>query len=71
MHNTIHALPASSPRLMTYREVADATVLSVRTIQRAVDAGQLAVIRFGHRTVRITEADVSKWVMTKRSGGTQ
>jgi excisionase family DNA binding protein len=56
---------------MTYREVADATVLSVRTIQRAVDAGQLAVIRFGHRTVRITEADVSKWVMTKRSGGTQ
>ena len=42
-------------------------VLSPRTLQRAAGVGDLAVVRIGHRTVRIRKEDLDAWIASKYS----
>lgn len=58
-------IPLPDDRLLTYREAADLLVLSPRTLQRAAKDGQLRVLTFGHRTVRIRRSDLCLWVGSK------
>jgi excisionase family DNA binding protein len=55
----------NSQPMMTYQEAANLLVISARTLQRAAAAGQLTVIRFGHRTIRIRREDLEMWVASK------
>ena len=54
-------------RLLTYQEAADRIGVSVRTIRRAVDAGELPYVRFGHRPPRIGEDDLIAWVNSRKN----
>jgi excisionase family DNA binding protein len=53
--------------MMTYQEAAELMVLSPRTLQRAAAVGDLAVVRIGHRTVRIRREDLDAWIASKYS----
>jgi excisionase family DNA binding protein len=46
--------PVPSQRLLTVKDVAARLQVSMRTVHRVIDAGQLAVIRIG-RAVRVSE----------------
>jgi excisionase family DNA binding protein len=52
-------------RLMTYAEVADTCGLSIRTVIRAVESGELVCHRFG-RATRIAVDEVRRWLETRR-----
>jgi excisionase family DNA binding protein len=58
--------PHSPQPMMTYQEAADLLVISPRTLQRAASTGDLPVIRFGHRTVRIRREDLDAWIASKQ-----
>jgi excisionase family DNA binding protein len=64
-HDVKPTAPQSEARLLTYQQAADQLVLSPRTLQRAAKAGDLPVLQFGHRTVRIRPADLAAWLQTK------
>lgn len=49
----------------TIREVADDLRVHEETVRRWIRSGRLKVIRLGHRTVRITEEELSR---IKREG---
>ena len=51
--------------MMTYQEAAELMVISPRTLQRAAAVGDLAVVRIGHRTVRIRREDLDAWIASK------
>jgi excisionase family DNA binding protein len=53
--------PAAGKRLHTFRDLADLTQLSIRTLQREVAAGRLRYLRFG-RQVRFRDEDVEVWM---------
>ena len=53
--------------MMTYQEAAELIVISPRTLQRAAAVGDLAVVRIGHRTVRIRREDLDAWITSKYS----
>ena len=53
---------------LTYGQAADRCGVTIRTLQRAAFAGELPVIRYGHRTVRIDPIDLSAWMASKKSG---
>jgi excisionase family DNA binding protein len=53
--------------MMTYQEAAELMVISPRTLQRAATVGDLAVVRIGHRTVRIRREDLDAWITSKYS----
>jgi excisionase family DNA binding protein len=53
--------------MLTYQEAAELMVLSPRTLQRAAAVGDLAVVRIGHRTVRIRREDLDAWIASKYS----
>jgi excisionase family DNA binding protein len=57
--------PHSPQPMMTYQEAADLLVISLRTLQRAAAVGELRVIRFGHRTIRIRREDLETWIAIK------
>ena len=54
-------------QLLTVRQAATQLQLSERTVRRAITAGELAVHRIG-AAVRISEADLSTWIASKRQG---
>ena len=49
-------MPASPEKFFTIPEAAKRLGIGESKARRAVASGDLAVIRYGHRTVRITEA---------------
>ena len=53
-------------RLLTQKEVCARLRISSRTLQKWRNSGRLAFKRFGHRTVRITEAALARF---ERSAG--
>jgi excisionase family DNA binding protein len=53
--------------MMTYQEAAELMVISPRTLRRAAAVGDLAVVRIGHRTVRIRRDDLDAWIASKYS----
>ena len=56
-------------RLLTYREVAGQLNVALRTVQRAVSAGALPVVRLSPRTARVRPDDLAAWIDRGRSGG--
>jgi excisionase family DNA binding protein len=56
------------PRPLTYEGAAERCGVTIRTLQRAAVAGELRVIRYAHRTVRIDPADLLAWVTSRKSG---
>lgn len=51
-----------SPSLLTYEEVAQLTRLSVRTIRRKVQAGELRAVAVSPGHPRITAHDLGAWL---------
>lgn len=49
-----------NPPLMTYQQVAEYFGITVRAVRRLVARKELAVVRMGHRTVRIRPSDAEK-----------
>ena len=60
-HSPPHQHGRTKP-MMTYQEAAELMVISPRTLQRAAAVGDLAVVRIGHRTVRIRREDLDAWI---------
>ena len=56
----------SPRRLQEIADVAKQVGLTVRTVRKYVDRGELRAIRFGRRVVRFDPADVQAWI-TKNS----
>jgi excisionase family DNA binding protein len=54
------------PRLLRLDEVADTLGVSLKTVRRRVDAGELVVIRDG-RVVRVHPNDLERYVAARRS----
>jgi len=57
--------------LLTYTQAANYTGLSVRVLRRAASRTtpfkkRLPVVRVGHRTVRLKEADLESWIERQR-----
>jgi excisionase family DNA binding protein len=57
---------AALPRLLRLREASDTLGISMKTLQRRVDAGELPVIRDG-RIVRVHPADLVRYISARRS----
>lgn len=53
--------------LITADEVAERLGVSLRTVRRLIEAGELPVHRIG-RAVRISEDDLERFVATRRIG---
>jgi excisionase family DNA binding protein len=53
---------ASRDRLLTIREVAALTNLSVGGLYHRVSAQQLKVVRFSKRCIRFRYSDVVEWI---------
>lgn len=70
------------PPLLSLKEVATYTSLSVKTIRRAIEAGDLPASRLG-RQLRVDKVDLEGWILgccvrpdrlrehVRRSSGTQ
>jgi excisionase family DNA binding protein len=56
--------PPAAP-LLTFADVAEQLQVSLRTVRRLVDAGELAVIRIG-RAVRIDPRDLERFLAGQR-----
>jgi excisionase family DNA binding protein len=54
------------PQLLRLDEVADTLGVSLKTVRRRVDAGELVVIRDG-RVVRVHPNDLERYVAARRS----
>ena len=65
-HSPPHQHGSTEP-MMTYQEAAELMVISPRTLQRAAAVGDLAVVRIGHRTVRIRREDLDAWILSEYS----
>jgi excisionase family DNA binding protein len=52
-------------RLLTLDTVAERLATSRRTVQRLIDAGELRVVRFGKRSVRVTERELAAFVAAR------
>jgi excisionase family DNA binding protein len=61
----------STEPMMTYQEAAELMEISRRTLQRAAAVGDLAVVRIGHRTVRIHRQDLDAWIASKYSSNSE
>jgi excisionase family DNA binding protein len=54
------------PRLLTVEEVAEFLCVSIKTVRRRIEAGELPVIRDG-RLVRVHPNDLDRYVAVRRS----
>ena len=59
--------PAALPRLLTLQESADILNISMKTLRRRIDEGQLPVIRDGRSIVRVYPADLERYISARRS----
>lgn|GEM_PF-4330454 len=53
------------PRLFSVRDVAEQTTLPVSTVYDVIARGELPAVRIG-RAVRIDEADLLRWIDSRR-----
>jgi excisionase family DNA binding protein len=53
------------PRLLSLREVADTLGVSIRTVHRFIDRGDLVVHRIGGQ-LRVTTADLETFLKVRR-----
>jgi excisionase family DNA binding protein len=56
---------ASTPRLLTVKEVAVACQLSEKAVRRAIDDGELVAIKLRSR-LRVTPDDFQSWIASQR-----
>lgn len=70
----LHAVPgrgeemtAIADKLLTQREVSELLGVSVKTLQVLRRNQKLSFVRFGHRTIRFRESEVSKFVERSRT----
>jgi excisionase family DNA binding protein len=49
-------------RLFKVREVADVIREDPMTVYRRIRNGEIAAIRFGRRSVRISEGELARWI---------
>ena len=54
------------PRLLKLAEVRHVLGISMKTLQRRIDAGKLVVVRDG-RVVRVTPGDLARYIAARRS----
>ena len=59
-------LPVRDERLLTVEETARTLSISVRTLRRRIEAGDMPVIRDG-RMVRVQPQDLRRYIATRRS----
>jgi excisionase family DNA binding protein len=52
---------------LTIRQVAERLQVSTKTISRRIDDGSLPAIRLGDKTIRIDEAELQKYIDTRRT----
>lgn len=64
--NSPYIKSAPVPRLMRLDEVAEVLGVSMKTIRRRIEAGELPVIRDG-RLVRVHPNDLDRYVAARRS----
>jgi excisionase family DNA binding protein len=60
--------PRAGNRLLQLKEVAEILAVSVKTVRRAISAGDLPIHRFG-RLLRISENDLAAYVDQRRCHG--
>lgn len=61
-------IPAGDPRLHTVDEIAERFQISRRAVYLLLEAGFLGHYRVGVRRIRISEAQVEKFLETSRAG---
>jgi excisionase family DNA binding protein len=61
---------ASTPRLLTVKEVAVACQLSEKAVRRAIDDGELIAIKLRSR-LRVTPDDFHAWIVSQRERRTR
>ena len=62
-----HLLGISGPpRLLKLPEICQILGVSMKTLQRRIDAGELVVIRDG-RVVRVSPGDLARYIAARRS----
>ena len=59
---TVTPPPHDGPRLLSVREVADFLGISVASVRRMIDRGDLAAIVVGERSIRITAAELDRYI---------
>ncbi|PIS04655.1 MAG: excisionase [Candidatus Buchananbacteria bacterium CG10_big_fil_rev_8_21_14_0_10_42_9] len=52
-------------KLLTTEEVAEIFKVNLRTVYRWIDAGKLRAAKIGHKTYRIYEHDVVKFINSR------
>ncbi len=57
---------AALPRLLTLQDSADILQVSIKTLRRRIDAGELPVIRDG-RILRVHPSDLARYISARRS----
>jgi excisionase family DNA binding protein len=55
--------------LLTRREVADVLGVSVQTVARLIERGQLGTVRVGERLKRIPAEDLERYLRAEEKGG--
>ncbi len=58
--------PSTLPQLLTLHESAQILKISMKTLRRRIDAGQLPVIR-DERIVRVHPRDLERYIWARRS----
>jgi len=62
--NPVHSQPCI-PELLTLEQVAECLQVSVKTVRRWIDAGDLVSHRIG-RGLRVSEADLQAFIRARR-----
>ncbi len=57
--------PSLLPKFYTIPDVADVLKVSIKTVRRWIDDGEIAVYRFS-RQIRISESDLSDFIRRRR-----
>ncbi|PIS04596.1 MAG: hypothetical protein COT81_05625 [Candidatus Buchananbacteria bacterium CG10_big_fil_rev_8_21_14_0_10_42_9] len=59
-------MPLHRDNILTLEEVAEVFKVSMRTVYRWVASGELEVSKIGHKTYRVFESDVIKFMKSRR-----
>ena len=59
-------MTAIADKLLTQREVSELLGVSVKTLQVLRRNQKIGFVRFGHRTIRFRESEISKFVEGSR-----
>lgn len=59
--------PHDPNRLLTLNEAADRLAVSISTVRRAVNAGELKTVRIG-KIIRVRPADLDEYIRTHAAG---